>query len=429
MMQGLDETERKTYGRHRSAQAFESLFLAICWSGADVAIKSFDATVLIVTLITMAPGVAMLVALFVARRLQVLGRKRLLHACALVGRAPLLLVIFIAGPWSFLALLSLQALTMSVVVANWNSLIRVNYRDKHRAHLFAHVTRLGALVSGIGTLGAGIWLDMDQTAYRYIYPIAAILGILSLWIFAGIDARRSEHADDDPDAEAPRFRELMRRFFGDRDFLQYEIGFMLYGVAFMAISTAKPLRMAGVLDLPYATLLGSKAAFSLAMVLASVVVGISINRLGPARLAARAYWGLALYCGMLLMTTESWHLVCAEAYFGLVMTAVHIAWNLGPVLLAPNARVASSYMLIHVALVGVRSAIGHPIGGVLTEVTGDPRTVFVFSSVFFVLAALTMANLARRRERSGTARAVGERAEEAEVPGEASPRPTPTAPD
>ena len=429
MRKGLDETERRTYVRHSSAQAFESLFMAICWSGAEVAIKSFDATVLVVTLITMAPGIAQLVALFVARRLQVLGRKRLLHACALVGRAPLLLVIFIAGPWSFLALLSLQALTMSVVIANWNSLIRVNYRDEHRAHLFARVTRLGALVSGIGTLGAGIWLDMDQTAYHYIYPIAAILGILSLWIFAGIDARRGEHADDDPDGEAPHFRDLMRTFFGDREFLQFEIGFMLYGIAFMAISTAKPLRMAGVLDLPYATLLGSKAAFSLAMVLASVAAGSLLNRLGPARLASRAYWGLTLYCGMLFLTTEPWHLVAAEAWFGLVMTAVHIAWNLGPVLLAPNARVASSYMLIHVALVGVRSAIGHPLGGVLTEVTGDPRTVFVFSAVFFSLAALTMANLARRRELAGRATAVGELAEEAEVPGEASPRRTPIAPD
>jgi MFS family permease len=424
----LDAIEQDTYRRHRTAQGFESIFTAICWAGAEVAIKSFDATTLIVTMIVMAPAMAQVFALFVSRRLRRFGRRRLLRGAALLGRAPLLLVFFIAGPWSFLALLVVQALAQSLIIASWNSLLRSNYRDDKRAHLFAKVTRIGALLSGVATLGAGIWLDYDQTAYRWIYPIAAITGLFACFVFAGIDVRRSENADDDPDAESPRIGELVRLFVADRDFLQFEIGFMLYGTGFMALSTAKPLQMAGVLDLPYATLLGAKTAFSLAMVISSVAIGKMLDRLGPARLAGWSYLGLALYCIALVYIEQPWHLIVAETFFGFLMTGVLIAWNLGPVLFAPTTRVAASYMLIHIALVGVRSAIGHPLGGIVSDLA-SPRAVFVISAALLLLAGAVMVHLARRREREHRVRPIGAQGEGAEVPGEAQPRSTPEAPE
>ena len=56
-------------------------------------------------------------------------------------------------------------------------------------------------------------------------------------------------------------------------------------------------------------------------------------------------------------------------------------------------------MAVHVALVCVRGLIGHPIGGYVAESTGDPRYVFAFSLVLWIIAAAVMFSLGK-----GTAR-------------------------
>ena len=86
----------------------------------------------------------------------------------------------------------------------------------------------------------------------------------------------------------------------------------------------------------------------------------------------------------------------SEAIFGAAMAGVLIAWNMGPVTFAPAASLAATYMMIHVALVGVRAAICHPLGGWISAVTGDPRWVFGLGCLLFVAASVAMRRLELR---------------------------------
>ncbi|MCA8960527.1 MAG: hypothetical protein KDC38_08440, partial [Planctomycetes bacterium] len=69
--------------------------------------------------------------------------------------------------------------------------------------------------------------------------------------------------------------------------------------------------------------------------------------------------------------------------------------------LAPSSRLAAAYMQIHVALVGLRALVGNPLGGWLSDATGDPRYVFALSCVLFIAATVVMRALAREIDREG----------------------------
>ena len=78
-------------------------------------------------------------------------------------------------------------------------------------------------------------------------------------------------------AEQPghSLRELWNTLAADRYFLRFQFGFFLYGLAFMSISIARPLEMAGDdrLDFSYQTLLGARGVFSLSVLLSTLMMG------------------------------------------------------------------------------------------------------------------------------------------------------------
>ncbi|MEE8142279.1 MAG: MFS transporter, partial [Planctomycetota bacterium] len=138
----------------------------------------------------------------------------------------------------------------------------------------------------------------------------------------------------------------------------------------------------------------AKGLFSLAVVLFTPMMGRLMDRIGPARLAARSFGLLALYSAMLLLVQNAWSYALVETFWGVAMSGVGIVWNMGPVTLAPEGE-ARRYMSIHVALVGLRALIGHPLGGILTRITGDPRWVFLVAIGFLLAATWVMTSLGR----------------------------------
>ena len=65
----MDRVERETYRLHLRAAIFEGVFATLMWSSSEVARKGFDAGVTAIVLITMAPGAAQLLSLFIAGRI------------------------------------------------------------------------------------------------------------------------------------------------------------------------------------------------------------------------------------------------------------------------------------------------------------------------------------------------------------------------
>ena len=413
----MPEIERQTYNFHVKAILFEGIFGALMWSTGEIARKALGVDTFLLTLIIMAPAVAQGAVLFFGGWISRTGPRRLLRRAATLGRLPvaligLLLVPSIGDwaatdegkrvvPWFFLALVTIQALASVPITAAWNGVLRGNYSDERRGTYYGKVQRWGSLLSGIVTLGAGIWLHYSTAAFPWLYIIAAITGWFACWIFSRVPLRnREESRANTPSIQGARA--LWQILIRDRRFLTFEIGFVLYGTAFMALITAKPIWTVDeeFLGLSWPVLLGSKGLVSLAMVILPPKFGRTLDRVGPGWLSGAAYSGLVLYALLLILATSATGFIIAEIVFGISMAAVILAWNVGPISFA-SIDEGREYMAVHVALVCVRGLIGHPIGGYLAETTGDPRYVFGFAMVVWVMSAAVMFSLGKgpaRRE-------------------------------
>lgn len=388
----MDRVERYTYHFHVRAAVAETMFTSLVWSASDVAARNMGAGPLEITLFTMAPGVAQIVSIFISDRLARIDRRKLLLWSGFLGRAPIFLVFFYYDLWTFLTLLTIQSFAQVPIIAAWNALLRSNYTDKLRGTLYGRASQIAAVFSGSAALGAGFWLDYDPEAVRWIYPGVGVLGILSCWIFARVRTRPGMvPAGTGPSPSSLfSFKDVLLK---DRVFRIYEIGFFCYGVAFMAAITAQPLFAAQELQLSNTQMLGARAIFSLCLVLGTLRMGKLMDRVGPARLASICYALLACYVIVVSHATGGVSYLLSQVIFGVAMSGVHIAWNMGPVTFAPIQE-AARYMGVHMALVGVRAMIGHPVGGLMVSITGQARYVYLFSMAFFIIAAWTMARLA-----------------------------------
>jgi len=396
----MDRIERDTYQLHARAAFFEGAFGALMWSTPEIARKALGADHLLITLIVMAPAVSQALALFVAGRVAAAHPRRLIRYAALVGRLPiLLLLIWSEDPWFLLALVTFQALAMVPIISSWNGVLRSNYTDANRGNLFGRASRYQSLAGALAVVGSGIWAQHDPRAYVFFLPLAALCGIWGCVLFSSVP-RREGDLHNPPVVRLSSAKRLLGVLVHDHRFRQYEIGFFFYGLGFMALGTAKPFITVDVLQLSWQVLLGAKAIPSLLGILLAPQFGHWMDRIGPARLGAISFASLVLYGGALALASDALTYCLAEVVFGTAMTGVLILWNMGPVAFARPGQ-AMHYMSIHVALVGVRGIIGHPIGGWIAHSATDPRWVIVFSSLCWIAGSLIMLWLGRQMNRDG----------------------------
>lgn len=396
----MDAIERETYRLHTRAALLEGAFGAIVASVAEVARKGLAADTLVITLITMAPAVTQVLALFIAGRLDSSRPRKLIRRAGLLGRLPLLILLLRwDDPWLLLVLVSVQALSMVPIISAWNGILRSNYTERSRGRIFGLAARWQSVAAAVAVIASGIWAEREPEAFRWLFPLAGVIGASACVLYSSVPRREGMIAA--PSAvRLSSAGSLIRVLRRDARFRQYQLGFFFYGMGFMALATAKPFITVDELRLDWHVLLGARAIPYIAGIIFSPFFGNLMDRIGAARLGVISFAGLVLYGIVLSLADDAVTFCLAEVIFGVAMTGVTILWNMGAIAFAKEGE-AMQYMAIHVALVGVRGLLGHPVGGLFSEYASDPRWVILFCCAVWASAAAVMLRLGRRMRADG----------------------------
>jgi hypothetical protein len=356
------------------------------------------------------------------------------------------------GGWVFAGLIILARVLASGIVTIRASIWRYNYPRQVRGQIIGRITMTATAMLALTTFLGSSWLDQDPSAYVWLYPIAAALGVVGIWQFSGIrvrgegkllKARRMEKqlvfapsSDLAQTAESNllnyqptatprgphRVWRAVKRFVGearqilreDRRFRQYQWWQFLNGAAFMMMVPPLVFLVSRDLTEPRTDYLLATVVLQIVPMGTSIVftqlwsplfdrVHITVFRVAQGFVSTTAQ--LVLLAGAI--TGQLWVVAVAQFVIGISNAAGNLAWNLGHNDFAPPEK-AASYMAVHVMLTGLRGFIA-PFAGVLLF-----RLPFVGNGVFAVTAAMCFAALCGfyTMARSAPARMTEERVKE-----------------
>ncbi len=422
----LSRLSRYTARFHVPAAMLEGLVAGAYTLNDIILRKNFGAGPLVVTLLVMAQPVSQLLAIVWGSVMQGREKRPFILGFGGFGRLALVLVALATTSWMFLVPIGI-AITLAVaIVPALNSIYQTNYPDKERGRVFGWVMGGTSIATMAASLGAGALMDWNPQSFRVIYPVAGVLGLISASLFYRIRQRRTlpsariTRALPGADTDAPPHllvveqaqawgRDIGRAlrnplhgaasaFRDDRRFARFEIGFMIYGIAWMMMQPVIPIFLVDTIHVQYHQVgVARGVIYFTFMALFSPLAGRLLDRWNAVRVAALGFAMLATFPFAMMLCHDVRHVYIAFALYGVGMAGANMAWTMGPILFA-GKRDAAGYMGVHVTMVGIRGLLGNPLGLLLLQTIGA-RSTFGICSALFAVSVLYMWRLGRDMER------------------------------
>jgi hypothetical protein len=409
--------ERRAMREHLAAAVWGGLSAGLVSMTDVILAKTLHAPGWQVTLLATLGPAANLTSFLWAGAMEGRRKAQFFVAAGLAGRLPMLALLLAPSAGWLIGLSLLYAIFTALLATAINAVLHACYAAPSRARLFGLAASASALSVIVSVQGAGVWLEHDETAFPWIFALAAVTGLFSCLHLVRMErltiVRRSPVARRGLGARPGRLRAMIDRLRiaesvlrESPDFARFERSFMIYGFAFLSLLPVLPLYVVRDLQMSYAQLSSTKGIWSQAgLVLLSPILGVVLGRLRPLLFTGRTFLLLAGYPICLLVSTlpgvgarVTWVYV-AFLIFSVAMTGVNLSWTLGSMHFA-RGRDASLYQGVHVALTGVRGLLAPSLGYLVYRLSGA-RAAFALSAVLFGIAGIMMLQQDRSERAAG----------------------------
>jgi len=368
--------------------------------GEVIAVKGLLASALAVTLLTMANPLANLSSLWWGRVLTGRDQSKVLRIAALGCGLAVATGFFLGSMPHLFALFLFYYVFMSLTYTTENRALQQHIAPRRTGRLFGVATALRTALAALVAAGAGFYMDWNAAGYRHLFGAAAILCFVGILHLATIRTARNG-------AKVP-VRLSLSLLFGPlaqvvpllrarKDFLRFEIAFMIYGAAYMMAMPVVPLFLVEDLELSYGTIGLARGGVHLAcFALAIPLFGRLFDRSTPHRLSAVTFFMLVFFPLALLAAAGAegaWRLFFLYAGFGLfgiAMGGVTVLWSLSSIRFAGREDVGAFHS-IHVAATGVRGAFAPLLGLAIMEATSKEFALAVIAAVWLFSSAAVVA--------------------------------------
>jgi hypothetical protein len=246
---------------------------------------------------------------------------------------------------------------------------QANYPRTSRAFVAGRIATVQALVLASVSFGVGEAMDLNESAIRWVYPVAAGFGVLGAWIYSKIRVQGHREILQD-EQESPHLVSYLpwktfQLLFEDRSFAKYMTCQFIFGVGNLMLTAPLVIILSDQFDLGY---LGE-----ILIVSTIPILMIPVSTLFWAKLLRRMHV-------LEFRSIHSWFFVVSSVCIG-VSIATHsvaglwvgaairgigfgggvLAWNLGHQDYAPVEQ-SARYMGLHVTLTGIRGLLAPALG-------------------------------------------------------------------
>ena len=354
-------TDRVTHYREIWAAFLVGIFMGAALSLVPIIARRIGVSATGMTVMLSMPFVGNLFSLYFGHHIQKRRDKMpFVFWPGVTSRLLVVLVAFFSTPGPFLIIMSAYYLISTIPAPAYASIMRTNYSDPHRGKIMSNIRIIRTAMSAGFAYLVGHLLESNPEAYRWILPVAGLIGIGGSIFFRKIRIRRLH----DPEAVRLSFRRAVRTFREDRDFLLFMLIFFLCaGPGKMAIPL-EPIRFVDELNFSYrdaGLILGTLSPVM--SVLGFIVWGLLSRKIKPIYLVVVVFLlGNARYM-ILALATRPVHVIPASVLSGLALAG----FELMPlfVMIGFAGSRLSLYIAFHSTLVGIRGIVGPFVGNYL----------------------------------------------------------------
>ncbi|MCB9832802.1 MAG: hypothetical protein H6807_10030 [Planctomycetes bacterium] len=395
------------YGRYAFRRQLPAEILVT--TGAETAlygifllVRLFQPSALDTTLLFISQHLLFLTAPWVSERLRAQPTRRGFEFALMVGFPALLLAWFAEGFWQLGPLLVLANFGfVTVMVPPRNRMMRANYGAAERGFCYGRSKSIGSgTFFGFALMGA-IALTHQPDHIYWMLPLVGASSACGLLLYRRIRVRHERRSIAAARALPRRgfvevYRDLFRLFRAERPFLAFQIGFMIYGFAFMASIPREIDAVGTILEAsPVLIVLGVNGMTPLAKILCVSFFGRLLDRRGPTGTAAISFALLALqplviWAAIGAGSLPLWFL--GRAAFGAAMAGVDVCWSMGPIAYGGRER-AAAFSAAHIFAVGIRALVFPMLGYAIHALVGN--ALFGICALVFLGAGLFMARQPR----------------------------------
>jgi len=410
----MTNTERKTYYLHLIYSFIEGIVLGVLVLNEFVLLKSLRASNYEIATLIQFSVIVLLFAIFIneiIRRSS--NKKRLLKTIAFLTRFPLVLMFFfppnsheISANFyhiTFLVVFLIFYLADPFIMPTINLFLKNSYSHENFGKFYSHASSLNKIIMLFATFFFGLLLDFNPFAFRYIYPLIGILGIASIYILTLIDYDEPELIKFKRtfwESTAFSIHQMVRIIKENKAFTHFEIGFMLYGFAWIGTMAAINIFFDEVLHLNYSSVAFYKNAYNTVSIIFLPFFGRLIGNIDPRKFGIYAFGALLIFLFFLALTEYFpyhftiwglkiyYSLILAYFAYGVFGATMALLWYIGSAYFCKKEEVAD-YQSIHLSFTGIRGALAPILGIALYEVISFSG-VFGVGILFLVISIIVL---------------------------------------
>ncbi|MCK5856748.1 MAG: hypothetical protein KAG64_04620 [Bacteroidales bacterium] len=352
--------------------------------------------------------ILMLFSVFVNEFLRrIADKKKMLIWASIITHIPLFGIAFFPSSelayqafpyyhYIFLGIFFFFYLNLILVLPIINQMLKGAYEHANFGRLYSYASSINKTVLMFVTFGFGFLLDIDNYAFVYIYPILAILGIISIVLLAKIKVPQEDVVIKRGFVAASfnSLREMKSILVNNQPYRQFEIGFMFYGFAWMITASIIAIYFNDALEMNHATYGFYKNGYNVLAILLLPYFGKVLGKIDPRKFAAITFASLLFYLLFMALTEHfpfSFQLgsievfgmlLIAYLFYGVFAATMALLWFIGSAYFCKKEE-AAQYQAVHLSLTGFRAIISFQLGVIFYQLWGF--------SVTFGIAILSLA--------------------------------------
>ncbi len=329
-------------------------------------------------------------------------KNKLLVWVGVLTRAPLMLVFLfpdnqaavVATPvyhYIFLGIFFVYYFGNTIIYPMINLFLKNSYEHNNFGKLYGFASSTNKIVMLVATFFYGMSLDVNNFAFRYVFPIIAVLGIVSVYLLSLINY-------DNPVLKIKKqnfFRSVKNSVLtmtgilkSNKPYTHFEIGFMFYGFSFMITVTVITIFFERALNLNYSSVAFYKNAYNILAIVLLPFTGKLLGKMDPRKFAAITFASLMLYILFIMLTkffpahieiagVEVYlMLVIAFLFYGIFAATMALLWFIGSAYFCKPEE-AGDYQSVHLSLTAVRATFAPLLGVFFYGIIGFTGTFII----------------------------------------------------